>query len=70
MVAGKVRHINVYGLGQFEFQIDGGGDDNDLNQQKKGCICGKFQLIGIPYMHVIVVALKHQVGLYMLCSPY
>lgn len=35
VVTGEAGHTNLYGLGQFEFQIDG---DGDVNLQKKNVV--------------------------------
>lgn len=69
VVAKKERHLNLYCLSQFEFLINCGEDNDEVNMLKKECSCGRFLLIGIPCIHAITAAVKCHTGLYMLFSP-
>ena len=46
----------VHPLSQFDFFVQDGEKDNEVNLQTKTCTCKVFDLMIIPCLHVLVVA--------------
>ena len=69
-IAEKAKFLQVYGIGQYEFQVIDGERDGEVNLLTKTCTCGMFQTLGIPCVHAVAAARFRNVPIYSLCNPY
>ena len=60
----------MHDIGQHEFQVIDVEGDNNVDLLNKTCSCDLFQNLGIPCKHAIAAALKRNVSIYTMCSPF
>ena len=60
----------VHPLSRFEFYVQDGDKDGEVNLQNKTCSYGVFDLIGFPCVHALAIARSRSVDPYALCSKF
>ena len=58
----------VHTLSRFEFYVQDGDKDGDVNLQNKTCSYKVFDLIGLPCVHALATACNWYIDIYTLCS--
>ncbi|XP_047324736.1 uncharacterized protein LOC124928243 [Impatiens glandulifera] len=68
--AEKVRFYNVNPLRRFEFHVNDGEHDFQVDLQTRTCTCGVFDLSGLPCKHALAAAHSRKTIPYEYCSRF
>ncbi|XP_047307427.1 uncharacterized protein LOC124910759 [Impatiens glandulifera] len=68
--AEKVRFYNVNPLNKFEFHVNDGEHDFQVDLQTRTCTCRVFDLSGLPYKHALATARSRKTIPYEYCSRF
>ncbi|XP_047306200.1 uncharacterized protein LOC124909578 [Impatiens glandulifera] len=68
MTAEKARFYNVNPLNRFEFHVNDGEHDFQVDLQTRTCTCRAFDLSGLPCKHALATARSRKTIPYEYCS--